>query len=284
VQQSILPVLRCPACGGTLSLETSETNISHILEGQLLCQCRRSYPISEGIPNLIYPEELSPSDKEFLQQYSKGAEEYDKQIAWLFHSFSADEHTIRAQLTELLQVRSGDRVLEVSCGTGSNLSHILTQIGSNGELFALDLSPGMLNVAKRKLTGSQSPVEFLLGNAAYLPFADGSFDALLHFGGLNTFGEVRRALAEMTRVVRVGGKLVIGDEGLAPWLSETEYGNLLLRTNTLFKHQPPLADLSPHVQDVHLRWFLGNAFYVIDYRVGDKTPELNVARCDMLSR
>lgn len=59
-------------------------------------------------------------------------------------------------------------------------------------------------------------MEFSVGNASYLPFPDGFFDAAYHFGGLNLFTDKKRALAEMTRVVKRGGKVVAADEGLAP--------------------------------------------------------------------
>ncbi|MFX0062060.1 MAG: class I SAM-dependent methyltransferase [Candidatus Hermodarchaeota archaeon] len=270
-----MSLLRCPACREQLRLKTDPER-EQVLEDNLICQCGRSYPIHDGVPNLIYPDELLPSDKEYLQQYQKQAEQYDKMIGWLFESFFEDEKTRRAEVIDLLDLKPGDRVLEVSCGTGSNLPYILEHIGSEGQLFALDLSPAMQQVASRKLAGSEASIDFFLANGSYLPFADGSFDALLHLGGVNTFAEIRRALAEMTRVVRVGGKVVIGDEGLAPWLQETEYGQMLLKMNTLYRHQPPLADLPSHVKDVRVSWAIGNAFYFFDYQVGDAAPKLNL--------
>src|SRR5437868_5680508 len=120
------------------------------------------------------------------------------------------------------------------------------------------------------------PIEFVLSNAAYLPFADGYFDAAFHFGGLNTFGEVRRALAEMTRVVRVGGKVVVGDEGIAPWLRQKTFGRILMNANPLYKHRPPIECLPENVCNVGLRWILGNAFYLIDYGVGTGAPRVDV--------
>jgi SAM-dependent methyltransferase len=108
-----------------------------------------------------------------------------------------------------------------------------------------------------------------VGNASYLPVEDDLFDAAYHFGALNNFADRRRALEEMTRVVRPGGKVVVGDEGIAPWLRRRLYGRILIRTNKLYKHRPPLEMLPIDVREVAVRWLLGDAFYVIDFRVGE---------------
>jgi len=68
-QSSFLPLLRCPACRQSLSLETSTAFLipsscekdEQILEGQLVCWCGRSYPIQDDLPSLTYPDELPPS-------------------------------------------------------------------------------------------------------------------------------------------------------------------------------------------------------------------------------
>jgi SAM-dependent methyltransferase len=134
----------------------------------------------------------------------------------------------------------------------------------------------MLRVARRKLAGSPVPVELVLSNASYLPFADAVFDAAFHFGGINTFGEVRRAIDELTRVVASGGRVVFGDEGIAPWLREKLLGRILVNANPLYAHRPPVEQLPPNALDVRLHWILGNAFYLVEYRVGDGPPPVDL--------
>lgn len=276
MKQSTWPKLRCPACRQGLELETQKSVGFEIIEGRLTCQCGRSYPIQSGTPNFIYPAKLLPSDEEFQGKYNKGAEQYDTGIEWLFKSFFEDENSIRSQMVELLQVQPGSCVLDVGCGTGSDALHIARRIKAEGELYVLDISSGMIEIAKRRLASLQTPVEYFLSNASYLPFADGVFDAVFHFGGLNTFGEIGRALAEMTRVVRTGGKVVVGDESVAPWLRKSLFGRILMKVNPLYKHKPPLDCLPANAKDVCLRWILGNAFYLIEYRVSDGPPKLDL--------
>lgn len=258
--------LRCPVSGDEL-----------VLAGDALtCPCGRSFPVREGIPQLIFPDELLPSDAEFQQKYDAGAESYDDGLDWLWKVFDVDEATVRRQMVELLDPKPGDRILEVGAGTGRDSGLILERIGADGALVAQDLSFGMLRVARQKLAQQNGRVDFVVSNAAYLPFADGVFDSAYHFGALNTFGDVRRALSEITRVVRPGGHVVIGDEGVAPWLQRRRYGRILRAANPLYRHRPPLELLPENVLDLRLRWLIGNAFYLLDYRVGEGLPFMDL--------
>jgi SAM-dependent methyltransferase len=119
-------------------------------------------------------------------------------------------------------------------------------------------------------------IEFFEGNAAHLPFAEAYFDAAYHFGGLNFFSDKKRAIAEMTRVVRRGGKVGFGDEGLAPRLRKTPYGDRLRGFRGHYLHAAPLNLLPDCAQDVAVRWLVGNAYHVIDYRVRDGFPLINL--------
>jgi ubiquinone/menaquinone biosynthesis C-methylase UbiE len=267
--------LRCPVCGERLRAEGA-TDGRELEIGSLTCPCGRIYPVRDGVPSLVHPEELRPSDAEFQQKYDAGAESYDTSLAWLFEAFSIDELELRGWMIGLLDLRPGSRVLDVGCGTGKDSLLMLDRIGPSGELFAQDLSIGMLRVAGRKLANARDRVELFQTNASYLPFADAQFDAAFHFGGINEFGERRRALAEMTRVVKPGGKVVVGDEGIAPWLKRRLIGRILINANRLYAHRPPLEQLPANAIDVRLHWIIGNAFYVVDYRVGDGPPPVDL--------
>jgi SAM-dependent methyltransferase len=150
-------------------------------------------------------------------------------------------------------------------------------------LFLQDLSANMLELGRRRMAAQPLPdgeackIEFFEGNAAHLPFANEFFDAAFHFGGLNFFSDKKQALAEMTRVVRRGGKVVIGDEGLAPWLRNTPYEDALVKFDDLVLHLPPLDSLPECAREVAVRWVVGNAFYVVDYRVGDGPPGIDLS-------
>ncbi len=276
MKRSIVENLRCPACKGELSLDAGQDFAEEVLAGRLNCPCGKQYVIQEGVPNLIFPEELLPSDEEFRHKYDKGADQYDVGLDWLFKSFFEDEDSVRIPMIELLEIKPGARVLEVGCGSGKDSQHIIRTLQQQGELYVQDISSRMVSLTRRRLEGSNGPIEYLLSNAAYLPFADAYFDAVFHFGGINTFGEIKKALREMTRVVRSGGKVVVGDEGVAPWLRKKKFGRILINANPLYTHRPPLDLLPENARNVRLRWILGNAFYLIDYRVGDGPPRVDL--------
>jgi SAM-dependent methyltransferase len=172
-------------------------------------------------------------------------------------------------------------VLEIGCGTGRDSIHIAGQL-KKGEFFIQDLSGHMVRKCRDNMRKYGSSVrlgyrlEFFVGNASYLPFADGFFDAVFHFGGVNEFSEKERTIEEMARVVRIGGKVVFGDESMAPWLRNTEYGKILMNNNRLLEHEIPINLLPENARDVRIRWILGNSFYLIDFSVGEGTPPINL--------
>jgi SAM-dependent methyltransferase len=218
------------------------------------------------------PDLVHPPGQPYLEE---PPDTYDRSIAFMMQLFGADEARVRRSLVDLLDVGQGASVLEVACGPGPNLPHLLEALGPDGRVCALDISPDMLRAASRR-TDTDARLSFVLANGGYLPFADAIFDAVLHVGTLNRFDDIRRALAEMARVVRPGGRVVAADEGVAPWLEATAYGQVLARFGTLFQGTPPLQALPACARDVTLRWLPGQAFFAIDFKVGAGPPALNL--------
>lgn len=258
MRREALDILRCPECGAPFSPEPDA----------LVCTAGHHFDVVDDLPRLVHPPELLPSDAEFQSKYDATADDYDEGSDWLFKAFRAEEADVRGFLVGLLELRSGARVVETGCGTGRDSRVILDRIGPDGSLYALDISAAMLEKTRERLRGVPGAVELVHANAAHLPFADDVFDAAFHFGGINTFGDIPRALAEMSRVVRPGGKVVVGDEGIAPWLADRRYGRILVNANALYDHAPPLDAVPEDAADVRVQWILGAAFYVLDFRVG----------------
>ncbi len=81
----------------------------------------------------------------------------------------------------------------------------------------------------------------------------------------------------MNRVVRAGGRVVIGDEGVAPWLRNSEIGRMLIRNNALYACEVPLG-LLPETARSRVSWELCNTFYVIEFSVArDRSPSISTS-------
>jgi len=263
-----MTVLRCPACAGELTLERADDERGLVEQGSLACRCGQTFPIVDGVPDLVFPRGQPYGEED--------ADTYDRDIAFIARLLNEDEHEVRAKAADLLEIAPGHRVLEVACGPGPNLPHLAARVGSGGSVWALDISPSMLRAARRRVQDHPEGVELLLANGVYLPFADRSFDAVLHIGALNRYGDVRRAMAEMARVTRVGGRVLAADEGLGPWLLAGEYGSVLMRFGGLFKGSPPIGAIPADAEDVWVRWLMGHAYFAIGFRVGAGPPRLNL--------
>jgi ubiquinone/menaquinone biosynthesis C-methylase UbiE len=281
VNEENAKIYRCPYTTESLHLEPLECDGPEILSGSLVSLSGRRYPIQKGIPHLIHADEeaMNEQERQELEYYESSSDAYDRAMDWLFESFYEDEDAVREEMISALELRPAFRVLEIGCGTCRDSVQIARRLGHGGELFLQDLSPNMLSVGREWMQRSgpfACRVEYFVGNAAHLPFPDQFFDAVFHFGGLNLFSDKRQALGEMTRVVRCGGRVVVGDESMAPWLRKTTYGRILLNSNSLYEHEVPLEDLPENARSVHVRWFLGNAFYLIDFTVGEGPPRVNL--------
>ena len=105
------------------------------------------------------------------------------------------------RLTELAGVGPGQAVLDVACGTGIVARTVADVQRGRGRVVGLDLNEAMLGVARRVRPG----IEWHQGDAARLPFPDGSFDVALCQMALMFFPDRAQVLREMARVVTAGG-------------------------------------------------------------------------------
>jgi ubiquinone/menaquinone biosynthesis C-methylase UbiE len=140
--------------------------------------------------------------------YQLGAGVYDQARANVTVS---DEAVLLPLLRAALAGTPGPRVLDVATGTARVPLLLAAQPWFDGAIDALDLTPAMLARAQAKLAaaGLEARVMLRQGDAGHLPWPDASFDMVISLEALEFFPRPRRALAEMSRVLRPGGALVV---------------------------------------------------------------------------
>lgn len=262
----------CPGTRSKLRLKVFEAIGDEVISGVLVSAEGARYPIKDGVPNLSYPPELAEQDAQARAFYDGRVEAYDKYLHLTFRTHGASELGSRNRFVDALELQPLDRVLEVAAGTGRDSEIIAHRLG-NGKLWVQDISRGMLNACQSRLT--ETATEFCVSNGCYLPYLDGYFDAVYSFGGLGEFSDIKRGLAEMVRVSKVGAKVVVGDESIPPWLRDTKFAKILTTTNEHFRAPLPLDKIPIEARNVRLRWVIGGVFYLIDFRVGVGEPTAN---------
>ncbi len=151
-----------------------------------------------------------------------------------------------------LSIKEGEAVLEIGFGTGHCLKRIAQSVGKSGKAYGIDISSGMLEVAKRRLekTGLMDRVELFLGDAATLPYGDNTFDAVFMSFTLELFNtpEIPTVLIEIKRVLKPNGRL-----GVVSMSRENGQSAMLRLYEWVHRKWPKYVDCRPIYLEVSLR-------------------------------
>jgi SAM-dependent methyltransferase len=158
-----------------------------------------------------------------------------QQATWASGDFAVVGITLQIvgeTLAEAVDVRAGDRVLDVAAGNGNAT---LAAARRFAQVTSTDYVPALLDKGRARAQAEGLPVQFRVGDAEDLPFDDGSFDVVLSTFGAMFTPDHARAAREMLRVLRGGGRI-----GLANWTPEGFIGRLF---KVIGAHLPPPAGL-----------------------------------------
>jgi len=159
----------------------------------------------------------------------------------------ASEHQFRERGEAALAIQPGETVLEIGVGTGNSLLHLAQAAGPVGTVRGLDVSSGMLDVARRKLEkgGLADRVDLRQGDAREMPYQAAAFDACFLSFTLELFddADLPCALAEIRRVLKPGGRLaVVAMAAVGPGEKES----ILERGyEWMHRHFPHIVDCRP---------------------------------------
>lgn len=144
-------------------------------------------------------------------------------------------------------------ILDVGCGTGINLLEMARVLGPCRKLTGVDISPGMLEVAKKKAAAAGVPATFMVGDAEALEVPDGAFDIVVCNSAYHWFPDRARAIRELARVLRPGGQLLLATlaaPGYEEWIGvvNSVWARLFGRACSAFPEMPTPGELSAELR------------------------------------
>ncbi|MFN8062227.1 MAG: class I SAM-dependent methyltransferase [Vicinamibacterales bacterium] len=160
-----------------------------------------------------------------------------QQAAWASGDYAIIGTTLQIvgeQLAEACDLRWDERVLDVAAGNGNAT---LAAARRGCVVTSTDYVPALLDRGAERAAADRLPVTFKVADAEQLPFADGSFDAVLSTFGVMFSPDQQRAASELARVCRRGGRI-----GLANWTPEGFIGQVF---KTMGRHVAPPAGVAP---------------------------------------
>jgi len=136
-------------------------------------------------------------------------------VRYLEQRQSAEAPDLRRQLSyDLLEVHEGQHLLDVGCGLGDDVRALARLVGASGSVVGLDNSERLLEAARSRSLGAEYPGSFVQADMHQIPFADASFDGCRAERVLVHSTQPSQVVAEMRRVVRPGGRIVVTEPDL----------------------------------------------------------------------
>jgi len=133
---------------------------------------------------------------------------YFNQRAAIWDETASEKDTTKLKrMARRLNIKPGSTVLDVGTGTGVFIPFLLNKIGKNGQIVALDFAEEMIRKAQAK--GFNGNIDYLHADVTNIPLREEIFDIVICYSSFPHFQNKPRALAEMNRVIKTGGKLFI---------------------------------------------------------------------------
>ena len=238
----------------------------------LLCGDQKIFDFSGSI------DRSSTQENQLFYSGQEQNQRYRNFLGWLFSTFKTDEESFRRLLLSKLVIPHEGKVLVTGCGNGDDLLALAKNYPSKKlDIHGQDLSPEMVRETARTISQSGiQNVTLSISDATNLPYQDGYFDAVFHFGGINLMSEVRLAISEMARVCKNSGSVGFGDESIAPWLRDSDYFRMLVENNNLWSAATPLHLLPTCANQVCATWVLENCFYFIQFVKDLQFPTIDI--------
>ena len=172
---------------------------------------------------------------------------------------------------------SGERVLEIGCGRGVGTEIIFKRFGAR-EVHAFDIDPEMIALARSRLSGfPYDRLSLFVGDAAAIEAEDGTFDAVFDFGIIHHVPDWKKAVSEVVRVLRPGGRFFfeeVTQQALARWFYRRFLVHPKVDRFSAQEFVDELQDQGIMVGDNAKTWFFGDFVVGVGYKVSRTTAPL----------
>ena len=184
----------------------------------------------------------------------------------------------RASVLSMLALKPGEHVLDLGVGPGFLAAEVATRVGPGGRVCGVDVSDVMLAIAADRVAGPDAAtLELVRGSAEDIPYDGGSFDVVVTTQVLEYVPDIPRALAEIHRVLKPGGRVLILD---------TDWDSLVWHAPDEEQMGRVLVAWGEHLADPHLPRTLGPSLKRAGFEAGPPIvlPLLNAGNaCDTFS-
>jgi ubiquinone/menaquinone biosynthesis C-methylase UbiE len=158
--------------------------------------------------------------------------EYFNRMAASWDEIAAERDTTKLErLAQSLDIKPGSTVLDVGTGTGIFVPFLLVKIGRTGRLVALDFAEEMLKKAQAK--GFRGNIDYLNADITSVPLPDEVFDAVVCYSSFPHFHDKPKALREINRLLKKGGKLFICHTSSRAKINEIHRGIAAVADDTI---------------------------------------------------
>ena len=194
--------------------------------------------------------------------------EFDDEASRLVEEFnvSAGARRRRSRILKALALKPGDSVLDVGSGPGHQVFEMSPVVGSDGRIEGVDAAESAIEIARHRCS-ELGNVGFKLADAYKLPFEDAAFDAVMSSQVFEYLDDVLSALAEMYRILKPGGRVLVHD---------TDWGALLWHTSDPDRMARIMKIWDGHLADPHLPQTLGKKLTDVGFKAVRAEPVVHV--------
>jgi ubiquinone/menaquinone biosynthesis C-methylase UbiE/uncharacterized protein YbaR (Trm112 family) len=208
VRRAILNILQCPLCRrGSLKTESEEADVAF---GPVRCKtCEASFPLAEGILNLMGEQRPAQGLAQRALETPWVVRSYERSLRGALNRLAGngmDDESRHVLLRSLLAAPTAP-ILDLGCGSGG-LSRRLAREKELPPIVGMDVSWPMLEEARDQQREAAVTVDLLRAEAPRLPFQEGTLGAVILEGTLPLVAEMSPLLAEVSRVLVPGGRVV----------------------------------------------------------------------------